>query len=311
MDTQHETYPYIYKNSTFYANNGSSSPGSGAVSASQCKCIGIIDSNFQNNLGIALSIKFTQGECETSDIYAYPPLFKLSTIAGNGDSYLHQYVHDTIWGGSTSVDIRTTTFKGNADSTFLQGVDTEAVATGLKGGAGLNLLSTQRIMLFDLHFDDNQAWQGGVLLLDLCYAAVIWSSTFTNNVATQGGGAIASVNNLHVGGLFIGNTSATGNTALTGGALYGADQASITIGNDTVFNGNWASANGGAVACVDCASLTAQDQVAMQINHADAAGGALYADSSTAIQLTNTTYFGNWYDHFLPEHASCVNAVSS
>ena len=297
MDTQHETYPYIYKNSTFYANNGSSSPGSGAVSASQCKCIGIIDSNFQNNLGIALSIKFTQGECETSDIYAYPPLFNLSTTAGNGDSYLHQYVHDTIWGGSTSVDIRTTTFKGNADSTFLQGVDTEAVATGLKGGAGLNLLSTQRIMLFDLHFDDNQAWQGGVLLLDLCYAAVIWSSTFTNNVATQGGGAIASVNNVHYGGLFIGNTSATINRAgTTGGALYGADQASITIGNGTVFGSNVAFTDGGAVACMECASLTFQDQVVLEVNNALAAGGALYVDSSSAIQSINTTYYGNRYD---------------
>ncbi len=137
-----------------------------------------------------------------------------------------------------------------------------------------------------------------------------WSSTFTHNLATQGGGAIASVNNLHLGGLFIGNTSATGNTALTGGAVYGADQASITIGNGTVFKGNEASANGGAVACVECASLTVQDQVAMQTNNALAAGGALYADSSPAIQLTATTYFGNWYDHFLPD-ISCSHAVSN
>jgi len=157
----------------------------------------------------------------------------------------------------------------------------------------------QRIMLVDLHFDGNKAWQGGALLLDSCLAAVIWSSTFTNNLATQGGGAIATVNNLHVGGLFIGNTSATGNTALTGGALYGADQASITIGNGTVFTGNEASTDGGAVACLECASLTVQDQVAMQANFALAAGGALHADSSSAIQSTNTTYFGNWYDYLL------------
>jgi len=297
--TERSTALYIL-NSTFYNNNGSTSPGSAAVSASECNCIGIIDSTFEYNLGIALVVESTQGECESTGL-SYPPLFNLSTIAGNGDSYLNQYMQDTVLGGTTSVDIRSTTFKGNVDSTFLLGTGTEAVATALRGGAGLSIQSTQRIMLVDLHFDNNSAWQGGALLLDSCFAAAIWSSTFTNNVATQGGGAIASVNNLHVGGLFIGNTSATGNTALTGGALYAADQASITIGNDTVFNGNWASANGGAVACVDCASLTAQDQVAMQINHADAAGGALYADSSTAIQLTNTTYFGNWYDHFLPD----------
>ncbi|DBA69633.1 TPA: hypothetical protein ACH3X2_012695 [Trebouxia sp. C0005] len=203
-------------------------------------------------------------------------------------------MQDTILGGSTSVDIRSTTFKGNVDSTFLQGTDTAAAATALRGGAGLSIQSTQRIMLVDLQFDGNKAWQGGALLLDSCFAAAIWSSTFTHNLATQGGGAIASVNNLHLGGLFIGNTSATGNTALTGGAVYGADQASIIIGNGTGFNGNEASANGGAVACVECASLTVQDQVAMQANYALTAGGALYADSSSAIQLTATTYFGNW-----------------
>ncbi len=284
-------------NSTFYNNDGSSSPGSATVLASECNCLGIMDSSFENNLGIGLIVSSTQGNCETNDL-PYPPLFNLSTIAGNGDSYLDQYVQDTILGGSTSVDIRNTTFKGNLDSTFLQGVETAAGASALRGGAGLNIQSSQRIMLVDLHFDGNKAWQGGALLLDSCFATAIWSTTFTNNVATQGGGAIATVNNLHVGGLFIGNTSATGNTALTGGALFGTDQASITIGNRTVFSGNEASANGGAVACMECASLTVQDQVAMQINHADAAGGALYADSSTAIQLTNTTYFGNWYDHF-------------
>ncbi len=292
-----DTALYIL-NSTFSANNGSRSPGSGAVLARRCNCLGIMDSNFKNKLGIALIVESTQGDCEHGE-HPYPPLFDLSTIAGNGDSYLNQYMSETILGASTSVDIRNTTFMGNVDSTFLQGVETKAVATALKGGAGLSIQSTQRIMLVDLHFDGNKAWQGGALLLDSCLATVIWSSTFTHNLATQGGGAIASVNNLHVGGLFIGNTSATGNTALTGGALYGADQAYITIGNGTVFNGNEASTNGGAASCVECASLTVQDQVAMQLNHADAAGGALHADSSSAIQSTNTTYFGNWYDRLL------------
>jgi len=285
-------------NSTFYNNDGSSSPGSATVLAAECNCLGIMDSNFEDNSGIGLVVSSTQGDCENSDLL-YPPLFNLSAIAGNADSYLNQYVQDTILGASTSVDIRNTTFKGNVDSTFLPGTETEAVATALRGGAGLNILSSQRIMLVDLHFDDNKAWQGGAILLDSCLATVIWSSTFTHNLATQGGGAIASVNNLHVGGLFIGNTSATGNTALTGGALYGADQASITIGNGTVFTGNEASTDGGAVACLECASLTVQDQVAMQANFALAAGGALHADSSSAIQSTNTTYFGNWYDYLL------------
>jgi len=183
--TSRSTALYIL-NSMFYNNDGSSSPGSGAVLASQCNCLGIIDSSFENNLGIALIVASTQGNCEYGE-RPYPPLFNLSTIAGNGDSYLNQYMHDTVLGGSTSVDIRSTTFKGNVDSTFLQGVETEAVATALKGGAGLSIQSTQRIMLVDLHFDGNKAWQGGALLLDSCFATVIWASTFTNNSATPVG----------------------------------------------------------------------------------------------------------------------------
>ena len=292
---QHSTALYI-SNSTFYKNDGSSSPGSAAVFAKQCNCIGIIDSNFENNLAIALIILSTQGNCEKNG-WPYPPLFNLSTIPGNEDSYLNQYMQDTLLGWSTTVDIRKTTMRGNSDSTFLQTLssEAEAVALGLQGGAGLSIQSTQRIMLVDVHFDGNKAVQGGALLLDSCQATVIWSCTFTHNLATQGGGAIASVNNLHVGGLFIGNTSAAGNTALTGGAVYGADQASIIIGNGTVLAGNEAATTGGAVACKECASLTFQDQVAMQMNHADAAGGALYADSSSAIQSTATRYYSNWY----------------
>ena len=139
---QRSTALYIL-NSTFLENNGSSSPGSGAVAASQCNCIGIIDSSFENNLGIALIVGSTQGDCENSGL-PYPPLFNLSTIAGNKDSYLNQYMKDTILGWSTTVDIRSTTFKGNIDSTFIQGIETQGVATSLKGGAGLSIQSTQR-----------------------------------------------------------------------------------------------------------------------------------------------------------------------
>ena len=121
-------------NSTFYKNNGSSSPGSAAVVAIQCHCIGIIDSNFENNLAIGLIILSTQGNCEKHYSYykwPYPPLFDLSTIPGNEDSYLNQYMQDTELGWSTTVDIRKTTMKGNTDSTFLQTLSSEAEAVAL------------------------------------------------------------------------------------------------------------------------------------------------------------------------------------
>jgi len=285
-------------NSTFSKNDGSSSPASAVVYASRCQCIGIINSTFEDNLGIALGTDQTSGDCE-NDGLPYPPLFNLSTIAGNSDQYLDQFMQKTILGFSTAVDIRSTTFSRNVDSTFLQPIDIQAVAVSLRGGAALSIMSTQRVMLADLHFDGNKARQGGAVLLDTCLATTIWSNTFTNNLATQEGGAIATVNNLHTGGLFIGNTSYMGNKALTGGALYGADQASITLSNSTFFDGNIASSNGGAVTCVDCRLLTLQFQVSMTSNQAGASGGALYAQSSTAIQSEDVQYFGNRYVHIL------------
>ena len=123
---------------------------------------------------------------------------------------------------------------------------------------------------------------------------VILSGTFTNNVATSNGGAIATINNLHKGGLFLGNVSATGNRADMGGAVYGTDQATITIGNGTALDRNMASSNGGAVACVECASLTLLG-VSMTSNQAASSGGALYAEASTAIQSQDVQYTGNWY----------------
>jgi len=80
--TSRSTALYIL-NSTFYNNDGSSSPGSGAVLASQCNCLGIIDSNFENNLGIALIVASTQGNCENGE-RPYPPCSILVQLLAMG-----------------------------------------------------------------------------------------------------------------------------------------------------------------------------------------------------------------------------------
>lgn len=280
-------------NSSFSRNDGSSSPASGVVHAVRCQCIGIMNSRFEDNLGIAITIDQTFGNCANNQLVS-TPLFNVSTVAGNSDDYLDQFsAPDSILGFSIAVDIRSTSFSGNVDSTFLQPIDTEAVAVSLRGGAALSIVSAQRILLVDLQFSENKARQGGAILLDSCLATIIWSNTFTNNLATQEGGAVATVHNEHAGGLFIGNTSYMGNSALTGGALYGTDQASITISNSTTLDGNMASVSGGAIACVDCELLTLQSQASMTSNHAGACGGAMYAESSTAIQSVDVHYSAN------------------
>ena len=288
-DARLATSLYIL-NSSFSRDDGSRSPASAVVHAIRCQCIGIMDSSFEDNLGIALGIDQTSGHC-LDKASMYPPLFNLSSVAGNSDNYLDQFIRDILLG--TAVDIRSTSFSSNIDSTFLQPIDTKAMAMNLRGGAALSILSTERILLVDLCFYGNKARQGGAILLDTCLATVIWSNTFTDNVATEEGGAVASVHNEHAGGLFIGNTSYTGNLALTGGALYGTDQASITISNSTTLDGNVASFSGGAVTCVSCKLLTLQSQVSITSNCAGAYGGAMYAESSAAIQSIDVHYADN------------------
>ena len=124
------------------------------------------------------------------------------------------------------------------------------------------------------------------------------SGIFINNNATTEGGAIATLNNLHTGGLFIGNVTATSNNAATGGVVYGTDHSAITIANSSVFAGNTASVSGGAVACVGCASLAFLG-LNMSSNEASSSGGALYAEASMAIQSEDTQYIGNRYTSFL------------
>lgn len=124
------------------------------------------------------------------------------------------------------------------------------------------------------------------------------SNTFVGNSATREGGAIATINNLHKQALFIGNLTATGNHAVTGGGVYGTDDASIIIANGSTFDGNTASSQGGALACVGCASLALLEG-SMMSNQAALSGGALYIEASTAVRSEDVQYNGNWYAQLL------------
>lgn len=160
-------------NSTFSQSNGTNSPGFSAVLATRCNCIGILDSRFEDNLGMGLFIDQTQGDCESGTL-PHQPLFNLSTIPGNTDNFLSEHISSSILGKSTSVDIRRSSFNRNIDSTLLQ-PSTEVVANSNRGGAALNIRNTQNIMLVELQVEGNKALQGGGILLDTCTSAVIWS----------------------------------------------------------------------------------------------------------------------------------------
>ena len=160
-------------NSTFSESNGTNSPGFPAVLVTRCSCFGMIDSKFEDNLGIGLFIDQTQGDCESGTL-PHQPLFNLSLIAGNTDNFLSDHISSSILGKSTSVDIRRTSFNRNIDSTLLQPI-TEVVANSQRGGAAVNIRNTQNIMLVELHVEGNKALRGGGILLDTCTSAVVWS----------------------------------------------------------------------------------------------------------------------------------------
>lgn len=171
-------------NSTFSHSNGSDSPGFAAVYVTRCKCICIIDSNFEDNAGIGLFIDETQGDCERQDgSLPHQPLFNLSAIDGNEDGFLKKHIQKSVLGKSTSVDIRRTSFSRNVDSTLSQPA-TQRLVDSYRGGAALNIRGTQNIMLVGLQFEGNKALQGGAMLLDSCVAAVVWSGkTLSSNQA--------------------------------------------------------------------------------------------------------------------------------
>lgn len=287
--------------SQFVQNLGTHAPATAGVHAISCRCVGLMNNSFVDNQGIGVAIDDSQGGCEVDsdgETLAYPPLFNRSTIANNGTEFLDNFFRPTII-ESASVDIRNCSFVRNIDSTFLGPVDNKDVATQLRGGAGVSLMKNSRGFLVDLHFEDNRALQGGAVLLDTSADFIIWN-TFSGNLATHGGGAIAAINNdVHqgdtgdIGTLLLGASTIHNNTAQTGGGIYGTDDANIVITNTTTFAGNTA-ATGGAVSCVNCHNLTLLLDVEMTANHAVQSGGACYFEGGQSFSSDSVHYTNNW-----------------
>jgi len=82
------------------------------------------------------------------------------------------------------------------------------------------------------------------------------NSTFSNNNATNNGGALANIIN---GSMTISNSTFNGNTALNGGAIVNGrnenEDGTINISRSN-FNYNSASNNGGAIANIDGGIIT-------------------------------------------------------
>ncbi len=194
-----------------------------------------------------------------------------------------------IFGNSSAVP--TITFKR---LTFVNGNAT----TGLVAGGAFN--NAGNLTLDGDTFTNNRAAFGGAVFQQHCTnclaaSLTVVNSTFSNNAASNSGGAI----NLQSDTVNVGNSTFAGNSAGSGGAIFLFGNSTFTTSGTiatSTFSGNHAtSSDGGAIAVSSLqggsATITNNTFNANQAAGSGARGGAISIGSSTT--LTNNTIAGN------------------
>ena len=201
---QQLTY-FTMRDSVFRSNNGTrtslastedtgitDTAECGGVYLSSCKCVGIIDSVFEHNVGKGLCVHGQLGSspnCYNSD----PVFFNKTTIAGPAnDRFLTNFLdrYDDL---VITVDIRHSHFINNTDAfltrTTVEPEDVQPIDY-LTGGAGLDIQAVLFSVLSSNTFSSNRGRQGSALHLDTCFMTYVWNSTFDSNTATGQGQAL-------------------------------------------------------------------------------------------------------------------------
>ena len=157
----------------------------------------------------------------------------------------------------------------------------------------------------DAQFEGNKATNGGAIAMwqdaadhgDIQSQLALNNATFTNNSATENGGAISAGPNS--GSIAMNGATFTGNTANgQGGAIY-AESENVTINGEkdsdgnytTTFTGNSAN-QGGAIYVTKKSPLTV-DGAAFNGNTATEQGGAIYTDPHANAHISNSYFEGN------------------
>lgn len=256
----------------------------GGLYLSSCKCVGIANSVFNNNIGKGLCVHSQLGsspDCHNSD----PVFFRQNTINSPDDQFLATFL-DRFDDLVITVDIRGSEFSNNTDA-FLTRTTPEPDGAQpidyLTGGAGLDMQEVLFTIVTSSTFTGNRGRQGSAVHLDTCFTSYIWNCTFASNTATGQGGALALVNSHSHKGLLLANSTFMDGDALFGGAIYADVGASITISNNSQLVRNHAVTAGGAVFCDNCQSLTLELQTNLSYNTALGSGGAVYGDACVLI----------------------------
>ena len=162
------------------------------------------------------------------------------------------------------------------------------------------------LVVEDSTFANNRAGFGGGAISSSATAGQLFisDSTFTNNSASGEGGAIHAENFMSTvtifGSTFEGNSvSDVANTNSTaGGAIFGSDIAltlsNPTFSDDSVEEGAAGSGDGGAIALIN--SIANPQSVQFNRSSAEGLGGAIYGLSTdltvTGSSFLNTEWFG-------------------
>ena len=241
-------------------------------------CVGVLNCTFANSNSSGLCMEDVSGPCET----AAPPgvLFNRNNVgssANNSDigSYLGSDVSIQL-----SVDVRHTTFS-YMSPVIDQNTDIFAVDSALV------IISCPFVLLAWVHAINNVGRRGAAVSVDSVSVAVVWASTFANNVAAYEGGAFAILGyaaGSDKRGAFIAGCSMVNNSALSGGAIYASPATSVVILQGTTLVNNTALTTGGAVQCTSARVVVLQDSM-LDSNRAMVTGGAVQCDECVDVTL--------------------------
>lgn len=196
-----------------------------------------------------------------------------------------------------------------ADGTVLRGLTfTGGTAQGNGGGGGVYFYGNESLLLEDVQFLDNTAYQGGGLIS--YYDTVLRDAVFRGNEAVASGGAIFAY------GIDAQNTRFEANTAGTNGGAIFAKQR--TVLSNCMFDSNLSAAGGAIYAemgdnvdilstrfsrnsksavCVGCSASAGTGimnvaQSVFAFNTTTASGGGIYFDGNT-LNVETSIFYAN------------------
>ena len=196
--------------------------------------------------------------------------------------------------GASSANIITIT--GDTTSTFKGNCTITTGTYGRQGGA-IRFNNITSATITGYRFDSNSATgNGGAIEIEHNSYVEVKDTVFTRNSSSANGGAILTWSEISVSGCTFGgentDTETLGNTALAGGAIYTAEDMTVT---DTDFIGNTATRNasnyGGGAVFSNSAKTFIFNSCDFIGNHAVKWGGAccFLADGYTANFIGDTT----------------------